>query len=103
MDWPTVLTSAAVGAIVATLGQIVGQWLERRQRERELVFKFSVDAAAVRREHARQSGRPFLDRDPLYIAAEFYPLVQHLYRKGQLPDDAPPEVLPPTTPNKPTP
>jgi hypothetical protein len=43
MDLSVVLTSAAVGAVVSSLLTLVGQLLERRGRQRELLMKSAVD------------------------------------------------------------
>lgn len=95
MDWSTILTSAAVGALVAQLVQLAGQWAERRARRRELIFRFAVEAARATNEMtlqvARESNRPAMLKDSIVMAASYYPLVEHVFDKGGLPPDAVPE------------
>lgn len=94
MDWQTVVTSAAVGAVAATLGQLLGQALERRHRERELILRFSIEAARAKREDAilvaREQGLTLTVPDPLYLAADYYPLVKRLLRSGRHPKEVVP-------------
>jgi hypothetical protein len=96
MDWNTIVTSAAVGALVAGGMQIVAQAMAGRRRRREQIFRFAVEAARAQRSNAllasRTSGITVDLRDPLYLAAEYYPLVSNLYDRGQLPPDAKPEA-----------
>lgn len=95
MDWNTIVTSAAVGALVAGGMQIVAQVMAGRRRRRELVFRFAIEAARARRRDAilagEKNGRRVLLPDPLYSAARYYPLVSGLFDNGRLPTDAPPE------------
>jgi hypothetical protein len=95
MDLNTVIASAAVGALVATLGQLIGQALERRARDRELIFRFSVEAARAARatalQAAQESGRILQAPDELYLAADYYPLVERLLHRGRHPREVKPE------------
>jgi hypothetical protein len=94
MNWTTILTSAVVGALVAALIQLVGQWAERRARRRELIFKFAVEAARVNNEltfhMARETKNTAYLKDHVVMAANYYPLVSHIFDKGKLPPNAAP-------------
>ena len=94
MDWSTILTSAAIGALVAQLVQLVGQALERRARRRELIFKFAVEASrmsnVITLQIARETKRPAVIKDPIVQAASYYPLVEHLLDRGRMPEGAVP-------------
>lgn len=96
MDWTIIVTSAAVGAVVATLGQLLGQMLQRRHRERELTFRFAIQAARSARStaitSAERRGTTLAVPDELYLAADYYPLVQRLLRRGRHPREIKPEV-----------
>lgn len=104
MEWGIVVTSAAVGAAVASIGQVLAQWLERRHRIRELTFQFSIEAARSKLETALvvrndtpKEKRPGLGiPDQLYLAADYYPLVERLLRTGRHPKEIKPERRRPT-------
>jgi hypothetical protein len=92
MDWWTVITSAAVGAISAAVLNIVGQALERRSRRKELLLAKAIDVAVDRSrlvfEVAKASHGSADIGDAAVYAATYYRWFDHVLRHGKLPRDA---------------
>ena len=86
----TIVTSAAVGALASSGITFIGQLLERRARRRELLLEKAVEIAISRRDFAlnvaSQSGRPASFIDEAVAAAEYYKALDHLLKKGKLPE-----------------
>lgn len=92
MDIATVVTSAAVGAVAAAIVNLIGQWLERRSRSRELLLAKAVELAIERSrfafEVAKASGQSATLRDHAELAATYFRWLNHILAKGILPEDA---------------
>lgn len=92
MDLPTVITSAAVGAVAAAIVNVLGQALERRSRRRELLLAKAVELAVERVrfafEVAKASNHKAALKDPGITCATYYKWLSHLLDKGELPSDA---------------
>ena len=73
--WFVVLTSAAVGAVISSAINVIGQFIERGARRREMMFKSAIEHAWRYQDHlleiARDSGRPITVVDPV-VNAETY-------------------------------
>lgn len=87
---PTVITSAAVGALASAVVAFVGQGLERRARRKELLLAKAIELAVGRRELvmrvAEASGKTADLWDDATVAAEYYGVLKHLLDKGDLPE-----------------
>jgi hypothetical protein len=92
MDVATVVTSAAVGAVAAAAINVVGQTLERRSRQKELLLAKAVELATERVrfafEVAKASGQNASLVDPGITCAGYYKWLRHLLDHGELPPDA---------------
>ena len=73
-----ILGSAGVGAVVSVLGTFLGQWLERRARQRDLLLQMAFELAKERTRVAVQAAEATGDvvwlqdaimRIPLYYRA----------------------------------
>ena len=87
---PTVVTSAAVGALASSLIGLVGAALERRARRRELLLEKAIQMAHTRREFVmglvEKTGGEAALRDDVSLAAEYFQLLDHLIETGNLPE-----------------
>jgi hypothetical protein len=87
----TVVTSAAVGALVSSLATLLAQALERRSRRRELLLAKSIELAFRRtdliKELAFKSGQPATFQDDATLAAGYFNALEHLFEHGELPDE----------------
>jgi hypothetical protein len=92
MDFATVVTSAAVGAVSAAVVNLIGQSLERRSRRSELLLAKAVELAVERVrfafEVARASQQDAALKDPGITCATYYKWLRHLLENGELPSDA---------------
>ena len=92
MDFATVVTSAAVGAVTAQLINLIGQSLERRSRQREMLLAKAVELAVERVrfgfEVAKESQQDAALKDPGITCATYYKWLRHLLENGELPSDA---------------
>jgi hypothetical protein len=90
--WLTVLTSAAVGALVSSGVTLIGQHLERRARRDELLFNKAIDLAEAQREFflafADKSGATATLIDPAINAETYFRWFKILLDTGKLPPDA---------------
>jgi hypothetical protein len=85
----TILTSAAVAAVVSSAMNLIGQRLERRSRREELVFSKALDLA----EQRLQLGMALLKADgtktifpqAVILAAEYRQYLSVLLKDGALP------------------
>lgn len=88
----TILTSAAIAAVVSSLFTLIAQWLERRERRKERIFSMALDVAKARTEFiwamAKESRKSAQFEDQVFLAAGYYPWLTHLYHHGKLPEDA---------------
>jgi hypothetical protein len=85
----TVVTSAAVGAVVSSISVLIGQMLERRARRREIILSKAIELALRRTdlemELFERVGGPTRPREYSEVAAEYYRVVEHLFDTGRLP------------------
>lgn len=86
--WLTVLTSAAVGVLVSSVITVLGQYLERKVRRRELLFTKSIECAVRRNEFAHQLGQPGPYYDEVVVAGVYYGWLKHLLDYGELSEEA---------------
>ncbi|MCI0722108.1 MAG: hypothetical protein L0338_24520 [Acidobacteria bacterium] len=88
----TIITSAAVGAIVSTLITLLGQYLEREARRRELLFTKAIEMAVQHTEIlmrvAEKSGKAVYLYDNVVKAERYHRWLCHLYERGELPPEA---------------
>ncbi|MBN1517167.1 hypothetical protein JXA32_11450 [Candidatus Sumerlaeota bacterium] len=88
----TIITSAAVGALISGIINLVGQWRERRARRRELLLAKSIDLAFARREFvlkiAKEMGQDVRFKDDISIAAGYFRALEHLMDHSSLPEEA---------------
>ena len=88
--WFVVLTSAAIGAVISSVINVIGQFIERSARRREMLLKSAIEHAWRFQDHllkmARDSGRAIQVVDPIVNAEEYYQWLQHLYKNGKLPE-----------------
>lgn len=87
-----IITSAAVGAVVSALINLLGQYLERKTRSQELLFTKALEMAVQHTEIlmrvAEKSGKAVALYDNVIKAETYYGWLKHLYESGQLPSDA---------------
>ncbi len=85
----TILTSVVVSAVVASVFNIFGQAIERRSRNRELIFMKAVELALANREFiamvADKTNCNATISDPVVYAEMYYSLLKELHDKGRLP------------------
>jgi hypothetical protein len=84
----TIITSAAVGALVSAAVTLIGAALERRARRKELLLTKAIDLATDRTrtyiELAEKSGRPVGLIDNIFLAEDYYQELSLLLEKGKL-------------------
>ena len=87
----TIITSAAVGAVVAAGINFVGQCLERRARRKELLLGKAIELACDRTRVALEAAKEFKTGveliDSAVNAVEYYRLLENLWNTGKLPPD----------------
>jgi hypothetical protein len=87
----TILTSAVVSAVIASLLNLFGQLIERRARRRELIFTKSVELAKENREFiakaAKETGQEATVHDYVVYAEMYYWLLKELHDRGRLPEN----------------
>jgi hypothetical protein len=85
----TILTSAVISALIASILNLVGQQVERRARRRELIFTKSVELARENREFiakaAKETGQAARIHDYVVYAEMYYWLLTGLHDEGKLP------------------
>lgn len=88
-----ILTSAAVAALVTSIITLLGQWLERRSRRRELLLSKAIELGIHRsefiRDLAKESNSTATFHDTAVLAEGYYRWLAHLLDNGALPADAP--------------
>jgi hypothetical protein len=86
-----VLTSAAVSALVSSLFTFISQYLERKARRRELLWKTATDWAVKHLEQALQIGKDRGVRVEVpalgWLAHDYYRQLTTLMKRGTLPPD----------------
>ena len=91
VDFTTIITSAAVGGVVASAIGFVGQVFERRSRRMELLLSKSIELAVERTrfvfEVAKAQKEPAEIGDPGIHFAKYFKWLQIVLEKGELPDD----------------
>jgi hypothetical protein len=89
--WPLLLAAAGVGALVSTVGTLVGQRLERAARRRELLVKAAIDLAERSTDRALRIGEineiQVQLQDSIVSAETYYQWLLHLFEHARLPDD----------------
>ena len=92
VDFTTIITSAAVGAVAGSAITFLGQWFERRSRQKELFLAKAIELAIERaryvHELAREQQIPAELGDPGVNCATYYCWLKHLFDTGELPADA---------------
>lgn len=87
-----IITSAAVGAVVSALINLLGQYLERKARRKELFFTKALEMAVqhteIQMRVAEKSGKPVALYDNVIKAEIYYLWLRHLCEHGELPSDA---------------
>jgi hypothetical protein len=86
--WLTVLTSAAVGALVSSIVTFWGQYLERGARRKELLLTKSLEVAKRLSELQIQTNPKGDLVDEFFMAEMYYQWLESLMKSGQLPPDA---------------
>jgi|WetSurMetagenome_2_1015567.scaffolds.fasta_scaffold08675_2 hypothetical protein len=88
IDIATIVTSAAVGAVVAAGINLIGQMLERRARRKEMLVAKAIELAIHRTDMilhlSKETGRGAEMIDSAVNAVGYYKLLDHLWRKGKL-------------------
>ena len=86
----TVLTSAAVGALVSVVGTAIGQYIERNARRKELLLSKALELAFSRQnlvmKVADAAGGKAEIQDAATLAAEYYRVLEHVMENGTLPE-----------------
>lgn len=92
MDMTIIIASAAVGAIVAALINLIGQYFERRSRRKELLLSKAVEMAIERARFtfdvAKASNASADIPDQAVMAATYYQWLEYLLDRGKLPSTA---------------
>jgi hypothetical protein len=92
IDFVTIVTSAAVGGIVGSGINFLGQVLERKSRRKELLLGKSVELAIERERFvyqlAKDDNREAIFGDPAIYCATYYRWLEHLLDKRELPAEA---------------
>ena len=87
----TIITSAAVGAVVSTLMNLIGQYFERSSRRKELLLSKAVEIAIERARFtfdvAKASNECANIQDQVVMSATYYQWLKHLLDKGELPSN----------------
>jgi hypothetical protein len=87
--WTTIITSAAVGALVAGILTLIGQAFERSARKKDMLLAKAIELAVARREFtiraAEQAGADAELRDDVFAAADYYRILEQIREKGQVP------------------
>jgi hypothetical protein len=91
--WLTILTSAAVGALVSSMVTLAGQYLERRSRRAELLLTKALEMAIRKSdltlEALNTSGEGSVQLPDEVISAEtYFRWLKSLLVSGKLPIDA---------------
>jgi len=85
-----VLTSALVSAVVSSILAMLGQFLERRAKERQLLFTKCVELAQAKMEFlmrvSENTGATAILADYAVYAEMYYWLFSSLHERGKLPD-----------------
>ncbi len=85
-----IITSAVTGALVTSIMTIVGQWRERRARQKELIFTKAFDLARRRNENvfatSRETSRSAAIVDEMVMAKDYYDAAKKLFDAGELTD-----------------
>ena len=91
MDMITIITSAAVGAIVSALINIVGQYFERESRRKELLLSKAVEMAIERARFtfdvAKASNARADIPDQAVMAATYYQWLKDILYRDKQPQD----------------
>ena len=90
--WLIAALSGAVGVLVSSLITLAGQYLERGERRKELLISKALEMAIHRAEFvhdaAKRSGTSAAIIDPAVNAETYYEWLEHLWKKGKLPEGA---------------
>jgi hypothetical protein len=96
LDISVILPSAITAAAVSSVFLLIGQWLERRSRTQELLFKTAIEMAREKRrvlsEQVNNSGIPLVLIDDITASESYYHDLKHLFDHGKLPKDHHDEV-----------
>jgi len=88
--WITILTSAAVGALISAGIAFIDRHLERRARRKELLLVKAIDLAYRRTDTimkiADKNRQGAALRDDVSLAADYFSYLNHLLDHGVLPE-----------------
>lgn len=87
-NWQTVLTSAAVGVLVSSLVNLLGQYLERRSRQDEMLFQKALELAIAQRDFRVALADNAGTTATLVNAETNLRYLKSLMNTGKLPSDA---------------
>lgn len=82
----TIITSAAVGATVSAVVTLLGQWMERKHRRRELLLSKAVGMAQRRLEFGKylaDKGRDVALQDEISMVPTYFKELQHIFDTGE--------------------
>lgn len=89
---PIILTSAAIGAVVSSILQLIGNYFERKARRREQLLRFAIEMAVQRTELvmriSEKTDASVKLQDNIFMATKYYRWLDGLERHGTLPPDA---------------
>jgi hypothetical protein len=85
----SVVVAAVVSAVITSMFALMGQFLERRARRKELIFAKSMELAKANREFiavvAEKTGQMATLHDYAVYAEMYYWLIAELHDNGRLP------------------
>lgn len=91
--WLVVVTSSAVGVLVGSVVNLLGQWFERRSRRDEMLLSRAIEMSVKKSEYAVKVAEqnPFMGAwlvDDVVNAEKYYRWLKALLDTGKLPPDA---------------
>ena len=94
MDVPVtliIITSAAAGALVSSIITFIGQYLDRKYRQKEMIMQFAGQLAARHTDkwirEREKSGIDYKIYDEVIAFEGYYKWLEELFKTGKLPDD----------------
>jgi hypothetical protein len=88
--WTTIITSAAIAALVSAVFSFVSKCLERKSRIKEMIFQKSFEMAYkqidIAIELAEKYKKTLITNSPAKMAYDNYIVLQSLWDKGKLPE-----------------
>ncbi len=91
LDFTTIVTSAAVGAVSGSIISFWGAILERKARRKEILLNKAVELAIERarfvKEIAKETSRAASIQDAAVMSATYFNWLEHVLDKGSLPEE----------------